>query len=198
MHLLGRELVIASHNRGKIIEFERLLAPLGLCLRNAADLGLTEPKETGTSFAENAAIKARAIAAACGKAVLADDSGLAVDALGGDPGIYSARWAGSTRDFKMAMQRIETLLAGNVNRRAKFVTALALCAPTGEIEFFTGEVAGVLVCPPRGADGFGYDPMFVPDGYTKTFAEMSSEQKARISHRGAACAELVQRYAGGG
>lgn len=193
--LLAQELVIASHNRGKIPEFARLLAPLQLTLSSAADLGLPEPEETGTTFEANAAIKARAIAEACGQICLSDDSGLAVEALGGDPGVYSARWAGEPRDFNVAMQRVETALQGKENRRAKFITVLALCWPDGAVEFFAGEVVGALVWPPRGTEGFGYDAMFVPDGYTQTFGEMPPEQKALISHRGAACTALLRRYA---
>ncbi len=192
--LAGRELVIASHNRGKLAEFTRLLAPLKLRLSSAGDLGLPEPEETGTSFAANAELKARATMAACGQIALADDSGLAVEALGGDPGVYSARWAGPERDFDLAMRRVEAALAGATNRRARFVTVLALCWPKRDLELFTGAIVGTLVWPPRGTVGFGYDPMFVPDGYALTFGEMPPEQKAAISHRGLACAELVRRY----
>ncbi|MGB4100402.1 MAG: RdgB/HAM1 family non-canonical purine NTP pyrophosphatase [Alphaproteobacteria bacterium] len=192
--LRARDLVLATHNRGKLLEFARLLAPLGARISSAADLGLPEPEETGTSFEANAELKARATMAACGKVALADDSGLAVDALGGDPGVYSARWAGPERDFSMAMQRIETALQSADNRRASFVTVLALCWPEGGVEFFRGTIAGTLIWPPRGAAGFGYDPMFVPDGQTLTFGAMTPEQKAAISHRALACAELVRRY----
>jgi len=189
----GDQLVIASHNRGKIPEFGRLLAPLGLQLSSAADYGLPEPEETGTSFAENALIKAQAAAKGTGILSLADDSGLAVTALNGDPGIYSARWAGATKDFAAAMQKIENLLVGQTDRSAKFVTVLALCYPDGTGETFVGEIHGEIVWPPRGTGGFGYDAIFQPDGYTQTFAEMSAVEKDKLSHRAQACAALLQK-----
>ncbi|MEJ0061623.1 MAG: RdgB/HAM1 family non-canonical purine NTP pyrophosphatase [Alphaproteobacteria bacterium] len=192
--LRGAELVIASHNRGKIAEFSRLLAPLAVKLVAAADLGLPEPVEDGATFSANAEIKARAIARASGKIALADDSGLAVSALGGEPGIHSARWAGPERDFGFAMRKVEDALAGQSDRDAKFITVLALCWPDGACEFFTGEVAGQLIWPPCGEGGFGYDPIFVPDGGNRTFAEMTADEKARFSHRGKACGAFVKRY----
>ncbi len=182
MRLTPGPLVVASHNPGKLREIVDLLAPFGFDVRSAAELGLPEPEETGDSFAANAALKARAAADASGLIALADDSGLAVDALGGDPGIYSARWAGPSKDFARAMQVIEgTLQAlGAVRpeqRRAHFVSVLALAHPQGGTETFEGRVDGMLVWPPRGDRGFGYDPMFLPDGHDRTFGEMSAEEK---------------------
>ena len=175
-------LVVASHNPGKLREIVDLLAPFGFDVRSAAELGLPEPEETGDSFAANAALKARAAADASGLIALADDSGLAVDALGGDPGIYSARWAGPSKDFARAMQVIEGKLQalGAVRpeqRRAHFVSVLALAHPQGGTETFEGRVDGALVWPPRGNLGFGYDPIFPPDGHDRTFGEMAAEEK---------------------
>lgn len=189
----GADIVIASHNHGKIAEFSDLLLPLNARLQSAAALGLPEPEETGQSFTANAEIKALATAKASGMIALADDSGLEVMALGGEPGIYSARWAGPHRDFKLAMARVEDGLRGQDDRRARFISVLALAWPDGYVTFFEGTVEGKLVWPPRGAKGFGYDPMFLPDGYALTFGEMSAEEKAKISHRARACAALVAR-----
>ena len=186
--------VIASHNQGKIAEFMSLLAPLPWVLTSAAALGLAEPEETGITFAANAEIKARAIGTASGQWALADDSGLEVAALAGAPGVYSARYAGADRDFQRAMQRIETELAGQTDRRAQFVTVLALYQTAQQITFFQGTVTGTLIWPPRGSGGFGYDPMFVPDGATQTFAEMAAAEKGQRSHRGAACAALRHHF----
>lgn len=185
-------LVIATHNRGKVPEFAALLAPLRLRLISAGELGLPEPEETGDSFAANALLKARAAASASGCAALADDSGLTVTALDGAPGIYSARWAGANKDFAAAMQRIETALADKADRSAAFVSVLALCWPDGTEQVFEGKIPGTLVWPPRGGHGFGYDPMFVPDGESQTFAEMTAEQKNSLSHRARACAALLR------
>ena len=175
-------LVIASHNRGKIREIHDLLEPFGFDVRSAADLGLADPEETGKTFAENAMLKAEAACRASGLPALADDSGLAVDALGGAPGIHSARWAGPERDFAQAMRNIEEKLqaAGATSadkRRAHFVSVLALARPEAETETFTGTVDGTLVWPPRGEKGFGYDPVFLPDGHERTFGEMSAAEK---------------------
>jgi XTP/dITP diphosphohydrolase len=188
--------VVASHNAGKAREILDLLAPFGIQVKSAADLRLPEPKETGATFAENAVIKARAAAAASGFPALADDSGLSVMALNGEPGIHSARWAGRNRDFSVAMQKVEDKLQqkGAVEpeqRRARFVCVLALALPDGKVETFTGRVDGTLVWPPRGDKGFGYDPVFLPDGRSRTFGEMSAEEKhgwrpggaAALSHR---------------
>src|SRR5437667_1203366 len=187
----GERLVIASHNPGKIDEIAALLRPFGVETIGAAALGLPEPEETGATFEENAELKARAAAEASGLPALADDSGLVVPALGGAPGIYSARWAGPTKDFRAAMERVHRELGGN-DRRACFVAVLALAWPDGELELFRGEVAGALVWPPRGERGFGYDPMFVPEGGRATFGEVEPAQKHRISHRARAFAKLVE------
>jgi XTP/dITP diphosphohydrolase len=186
----GDRLVVASHNPGKVVEIEALLAPYGVETVGAAALGLPEPEETGATFEENAALKARAAAEASGVLALADDSGLAVPALGGAPGIYSARWAGPQKDFRAAMARVERELADQ-DRRAYFVAVLALAWPDGEVALFRGEAHGRLVFPPRGERGFGYDPIFVPDGYDVTFGEMDPELKHRISHRARAFEKLV-------
>ena len=189
----GATLVVASHNPGKVREIEALLAPLGIATRGAAALGLPEPEETGSTFAENAALKARAAAKASGLAALADDSGLVIEALGGAPGIYSARWAGPEKDFTTAMVRIERALTekGDTDHAAKFVCALALAAPDGACEIYQGEAHGTLVFPLRGSRGFGYDPIFVADGMDKTFAEIEPAQKHAISHRARAFAKLI-------
>jgi XTP/dITP diphosphohydrolase len=186
----GERLVVASHNPGKIVEIDELLAPYGIATVGAAALGLGEPEETGASFEENAALKARVAAEASGFLAIADDSGLVVPALGGAPGIYSARWAGPAKDFSIAMERVQRELGAN-DRRAYFVAVLALAWPDGEEAMFRGEAHGRLVWPPRGDRGFGYDPMFVPDGRELTFGEMGPELKHQISHRARAFAKLV-------
>lgn len=187
----GPVLVVASHNPGKVREIKELLAPFGIETKGAAELNLPEPEETGSTFAENAALKARAAAKASGLPSLADDSGLAVTALGGAPGIYSARWAGEKKDFSAAMQRVERELQGKQDRSAKFVCALALAAPGGEMQIFEGEVHGQLVFPPRGNKGFGYDPIFIADGMNETFGEIDPALKHSISHRARAFEKLV-------
>jgi XTP/dITP diphosphohydrolase len=187
----GERLAVASHNLGKVVEIRALLKPFGVATVGAAALGLPEPEETGATFEENAALKARAAAERSGLVSLADDSGLVVPALGGAPGIYSARWAGPDKDFSHAMERVQREL-GDGDRRAHFVAVLALAWPDGEIACFRGEVHGRLVWPPRGERGFGYDPMFVPDGYETTFGEIDPDEKHRISHRARAFEKLVQ------
>lgn len=187
----GGLLVIASHNAGKVREIRDLLAPFGADVVAAGDLGLDEPEETGQDFRANAEIKALAAARASGHPALADDSGLVVNALGGAPGIYSARWAGPDRDFAKAMAVVEEKLTQSSDRRANFTCALSLAWPDGHIETFEEVVDGRLVWPPRGARGFGYDPMFVPDGFDITFGEMAPEQKHEISHRARAFGKLV-------
>lgn len=180
-----KTIVVASHNAGKIREIQDLIGPLGFTAKSAADLNFVEPDETGTTFEENATIKALASAIASGLPALSDDSGLVVDALGGDPGVYTANWAETadgTRDFAMAMRKVETALenAGATSpesRSARFVSVLCLAWPDGHIELFRGEVEGTVVWPPRGTQGFGYDPVFQPQGYELTFGEMSAEQK---------------------
>ncbi|MEH3108072.1 MAG: RdgB/HAM1 family non-canonical purine NTP pyrophosphatase [Sphingomonas fennica] len=192
--LAAGKLVIASHNEGKVREIGELLAGRGLDVVSAASLGLPEPEETGTSFAANAELKARAAADLSGLPSLADDSGLAVEALGGDPGIYSARWAGEAKDFDMAMRLVHEKVeaAGpEAGHDAHFVCALSLCWPDGHIETFEGRVDGTLCWPPRGLNGFGYDAMFVPLGAGQSFGEMEPDAKHAISHRADAFAKLV-------
>ncbi len=188
------KLVIASHNKGKIVEIRELLAPYGVEPVSAGDLDLPEPEETGTTFVANAELKALAAADLSGLPALADDSGLCVEALGGDPGIFSARWGGPQKDFDMAMRLVEDRLGETPNapRDAHFVCALALAWPDGHVEWFEGRVDGTLVWPPRGTQGHGYDPMFRPNGYDTTFAEMDSDAKSGISHRGDAFRQLVK------
>ena len=183
-------LVIASHNPGKVEEIGALLARFAIGVVSAGALGLPEPEETGDSFEANAALKARASAEAGGLPALADDSGLVVPALGGAPGIYSARWAGPAKDFRGAMARVHREL-GDRDRSASFVAVLALAWPDGGMELFRGEVAGHLVWPPRGERGFGYDPLFVPEGRSLTFGEMDPVAKHQISHRARAFAKLA-------
>lgn len=178
---IGDRLVIATHNAGKLREIRQLLEPYGVCASSAAELGLPEPEETGSTFEENALLKAAAAAAATELPALADDSGLCVQALDGAPGIYSARWAGGSKDFAGAMERIERELAAKAgpgaSRRAWFISVLALAWPDGSSRIFEGRVDGDLVWPPRGELGFGYDPIFLPDGQDRTFGEMTSEEK---------------------
>jgi XTP/dITP diphosphohydrolase len=193
----GNCLVIASHNPGKVKEIAALVQPFGVAVMAAGALGLAEPEETGSSFAENAALKARAAATASGRPALADDSGLVVPALDGAPGIYSARWAGAEKDFRVAMEKVEKALAGKDDRRAHFACALALAWPDGHVELFEGTVHGTLVWPPRGERGFGYDPIFRADGHDETFGEMEPAQKHRISHRARAFRLLVDGCFGG-
>jgi len=185
-------LVIASHNVGKVREIAELLAPFGTEVVAAAALGLPEPEETEASFAGNARLKAEAAARGSGLPALADDSGLCVAALGGAPGIHSARWAGADKDFALAMARIERELGESPDRRAWFVCALALAAPGQPTRVFEGRVDGSLVFPPRGARGFGYDPIFIAAGETLTFGEMDPARKHAISHRARAFAQLVR------
>lgn len=189
----GTTLVVASHNPGKVREIKELLAPFGIVTKGAAELGLPEPEETETTFTGNAALKARTAANTSGLPALADDSGLAVAALGGAPGIYSARWAGEAKDFGFAMQRIERELneKNAKDYSAKFVCALALGEPGKAPEIFEGEVHGHLVFPPRGIRGFGYDPIFVADGMSETFGEIEPARKHAMSHRARAFAKLV-------
>ena len=188
----GGRLVVASHNAGKVREIRELLTPFAANVISAAELGLPEPEETGTTFRENAELKARAAAAAAQLPALADDSGFAVDALGGAPGLYSARWAGPTKDFAMAMRRVEAELKGKSDARAHFICALALAWPDGDCETFEGAVHGHVTFPPRGTKGFGYDPIFIADGYCITFAEMEPAAKHAISHRAQAFRQLVE------
>jgi len=187
----GGQLIVASHNEGKVAEITALLAPFSLDVVSAASLGLAEPEETGTSFIENAELKARDACLAADLPALADDSGLAIAALSGAPGIYSARWAGPSKDFAAAMQRVEHAVAGQRNRDARFICALSLSWPDGHCETFEGRVDGTLVWPPRGNHGFGYDPIFLPTNATETFGEMDPDAKHAISHRANAFRQLI-------
>jgi XTP/dITP diphosphohydrolase len=189
----GGRLVIASHNKGKVAEIETLLGPFGAEVISAGALGLPEPEETGLTFRDNALLKAHAAAQAANAPALADDSGLAVTALNGQPGIYSARWGGEARDFDFAMRRVNEEIGNNRDRSAHFVCALALAWPDGHAECVEGVVLGHLVWPPRGSRGFGYDPMFVANGKTETFGEMNANLKHAISHRADAFHQLVAR-----
>ncbi|MEX1250786.1 MAG: RdgB/HAM1 family non-canonical purine NTP pyrophosphatase [Hyphomonas sp.] len=190
--LVPGRLLAATHNKGKVEELKALFEPHGFNVVSALDLGLEEPEETEATFTGNALLKARAAMRACGLPALSDDSGLAVTALGGEPGIYSARWAGEPRDFYRAMQRVEDALkaSGSADRSAKFVCALAVVWPDGQEAVFEGEVHGQLVWPPRGDRGFGYDPVFVATGETITFGEMDPERKHAMSHRAEAVKKL--------
>lgn len=186
--IAGR-LVIATHNPGKLAEMRDLLAIYGVDAISAGELGLPEPEETGTTFRANARIKAEAAAKASQQPAFADDSGLTVDALNGDPGIYSARWAGPDKDFRFAMNTIQTLLIergakADAHRRGHFVSALCIAWPDGHTEEFEATVDGTLVWPPRGTLGFGYDPLFKPDGHDRTFGEMPAEEKHGLPPRG--------------
>jgi len=201
MSRLTGKIVIATHNLGKLAEMQRLLAPFGLECVSAGDLGLAEPKETGTTFIENALIKARFAAVASGLPALADDSGLCVQALGGRPGVYTADWAerqwyegAEGRDWFLAMGKVEGLLCEHgpdVGRAAHFACVLALAWPDGVDAVYEGRVDGKMSWPPRGRLGFGYDPVFVPNGYDQTFAELDPSVKHAISHRADAFAKLV-------
>ena len=201
--LAGR-LVIATHNPGKLEEMRELLTPFGIDTVSAGELGLPEPAEDGTTFKENARLKARAAATSYGSPAFADDSGLAVDALGGEPGIYSARWAGPDKDFQAAMQAVEERLRERgahapSQRKAQFVCALCLAWPDRHVEEFEAAVQGTLIWPPRGENGFGYDPMFLPDGHALTFGEMTHLEKhglppagKGLSHRARAFLKLAE------
>lgn len=203
-----KTIVVASHNAGKIREIEDLIGPFGFSAKSAAELKFEEPDETGTTFEENATIKALASAKASGLPALSDDSGLVIDALDGAPGVYTANWAekeDGTRDFSMAMEKVEKALADKGitetrDRTARFVSVLCLAWPDGHTELFRGEVEGHVVWPPRGTQGFGYDPVFQPDGYETTFGEMSAEEKhgwkpgdaTALSHRARAFKRFVE------
>ena len=187
------KIVIASHNAGKVSEIADLLEPLGVSIVSAGEAGLPEPEETGKTFIENAELKAKAAASVSGLPALADDSGLSVSALGGAPGIYSARWAGENKDFKNAMKRVADalLMSGHYDKTAHFHCALSLCWPDGACETFEGILAGELIWPAKGDRGFGYDPMFVPNGYTQSFGEMDPDTKHAMSHRSIAFQKLL-------
>jgi len=196
--------VVATHNKGKLVEMRELLGLHGVEAVSAGELNLPEPEETGMTFAANARIKACAAAQGSGLPALADDSGLVVDALDGAPGIYSARWAGEAKDFRHAMEKVEGMLRERdaftpERRKAHFVSVLCVAWPDGHVEEFEGKVDGMLVWPPRGEKGFGYDPMFLPDGFDLTFGEMTAEQKhglppkgQGLSHRARAFLKLAE------
>jgi XTP/dITP diphosphohydrolase len=191
----SEKLVIASHNPGKVSEIRALLKPLRIDVVGADDLGLIEPEETGKTFTENAKLKARIASEASCLPALADDSGMAVSALGGAPGIYSARWAGPKKDFSAAIKRVNDalLLTGSSDRSCSFICVLSLAWPDGHIESFEGSVSGTAVFPPRGGNGFGYDPIFQPIGYDLTFGEMMPQDKHAMSHRAHAFSQLLEQ-----
>lgn len=186
-----KKLVLATHNKGKVAEIADLLKPYGVDVVSAGDLDLPEPDETETTFIGNAALKARAAAAASGLPALADDSGLCVNGLNGAPGVYSANWAGPGKNFIPAMERVQEELGDNPDRSAFFVSVLALAWPEGDIVTAEGRVDGTLVWPLRGEGGFGYDPMFMPEGDTRTFGEMAMDEKKKYSHRARAFEDLI-------
>lgn len=188
----GDTLVIATRNEGKIREIKALLGHLQLKILMASDFGAEDPEETGATFQENASLKAKAHAHVSGFAALADDSGLVIPALNGQPGIHTARWAGPEKDFKRAMERVRKELEGIADRRAHFVCALALALPTGEVYLAEGKAHGSLVFPPRGTKSFGYSPIFVPDGYDQTYGEMDPGLKNQISARRKALDQLLE------
>jgi XTP/dITP diphosphohydrolase len=196
--ITGR-LVVATHNPGKLVEMKQLLAPYGIDAISAGDMGLHEPEESGTTFRANARIKADAAAKASGLPAFADDSGLVVDALDGAPGILSARWAGADKNFGRAMETIEEKLrqrgaTSPGRRKAHFVSALCVAWPDGHVEEFEGRIDGTLVWPPRGDKGFGYDPMFLPDGHARTFGEMASEEKHGLPPRGVGLSHRARAF----
>lgn len=189
----GQELVVATHNRGKLAEFRALFGTRVPVLSCAADFALPSPEETGTTFLENAALKARFVAEKTGKPALADDSGLCVNALAGAPGVYSADWAGEPRDFARAMQRLQDALGSAADRSAYFVSCLVLCWPDGHCESVEGRAEGSIVWPPRGAGGHGYDPVFLPCGYDRTYGMISEDEKNAISHRAAGFRMMMEK-----
>ncbi len=183
-----KKIVLASHNQGKIKELREMLAPLAIEVVSAAELNLPEVEETGTTFVENATLKAKTLANLSGLPCLADDSGLCVNALGGRPGLFSARYAAG--NYPAAFERLNAELAGKDDHSAYFICLIALCQPSGKTEIFEGRMNGVIADKPRGV-GFGYDPIFIPDGYNCTVGELSSEEKNKISHRGNAMRKLL-------
>ena len=196
--LSGSKLVVASHNLGKVREIADLIAPWNLEAVSVGQLGLPEPDETEVTFEGNALLKARAAARGAGLPALADDSGLCVEALDGAPGIYSARWAGPGKDFSLAMNEVQRRLeaSGSSSRAAWFICALAIAWPDGTEASFLGRIDGQLVWPPRGTRGFGYDPMFIPEGHSLTFGEMDPSEKHAMSHRARAFRKFVEACLG--
>lgn len=191
---IPHRIVIATHNAGKLREFSALLRPYVKEIVSSGELGLPSPEETGATFAENAILKAKAAALASGTLALADDSGLCVTALGGKPGIHSARWAEPKNNFPFAMKRIQKELGAAKDRSAYFICILALCWPDGSCETVEGRIDGTIAKAPSGTHGHGYDPIFVPQGYGITFAAMDEDEKNRISHRGSATRKMVERF----
>lgn len=192
----GDELIFATHNKGKLAEVREILKGFPFTLSSTADFDLPEPEETGTTFLQNATIKALEIARATGKPAIADDSGLCVHALGGDPGVYSADWAFTDdggRDFDMAMDKVIAALGDAADRSAHFVSCLVLAWPDGHVESVEGYVHGTIVWPKRGAGGHGYDPIFMPEGFDKTFGELSAEVKNKISHRAQSFEMMIEK-----
>ncbi len=187
-----KKIVIASHNKGKVREIGELLAPLGMRVVSAGEMNVDEPEETGSTFAENAILKAENTAAKTGLPALADDSGLAIPALGGAPGIYSARWAGADKDFASAFARIQKELPTANGAAAYFICSLCLVIPGAKPQIFEGRIDGTLTFPPRGEHGFGYDPIFIPEGYDITFAQMDAAKKHSMSHRARAFEKFVK------
>jgi len=192
MKFTGKELLIATKNKGKVVEIEKMLSKYGISLSSAADLDITEPEETGSTFIANAELKARYYGKDANMPALADDSGLCIEALDGKPGVHSARYASELGGFENAMQKLGEELDANPNKKAKFVCALALYLPeSSEIFSFEGEINGTLTFPARGDHGFGYDPIFIPNGYDKTFAEIDKDIKQKISHRADAFEKFI-------
>jgi len=187
-----KKLVLATHNKGKVAEMSAMLAPYGVEVTSAGELGLPEPAETENTFVGNALIKARAASGATGLPCLADDSGLCVNALNGDPGVYSADWAGNPRDFNVAMQKVHDALGDATDRSAYFISVFALVIPDGIEQIFEGRCNGQIVWPPRGTGGLGYDPFFMADGETRTFGEMTLDEKAKYSHRARAFEKFLR------
>ncbi|MBI3441372.1 MAG: RdgB/HAM1 family non-canonical purine NTP pyrophosphatase [Proteobacteria bacterium] len=194
----GAELVVATHNNGKMREFAAMFAEHPCKLYSAADFNLESPEETGTTFIDNALLKARFVAKATGKIALADDSGMCVEALDGAPGVYSADWAEveGGRDFNRAIKKVHDAMGDHPNKKAKFVSVLALCWPDGHCETAEGFAHGQIVWPPRGSHGHGYDPIFMPDGYHNTYAEMDPTEKNKISHRAASFRQMMEKCFG--
>ncbi len=192
--IIKSKLIIASHNEGKVNEISQLLKPFDITCVSAGEMGLPEPEENGSTFEENSRIKALSATSLSQQVSLSDDSGLCVNALGGEPGVLSARWAGSDKNFVKASELIKEKLLNKDDYRAKFVCVLTLAWPDMYSETFRGEVSGKLTFPPKGNNGFGYDPIFIPDGYNKTFGEMNNEIKDTISHRALAFSKLIEAY----
>ena len=192
--ILKKNLVIASHNQGKVSEINELFETYEINLIPVSNFKLKEPVENGISFRENALIKARAASKQTGYIAIGDDSGLCINALNGNPGIFSARWAGPKKDFELAINRVKTALKGKTDNAAQFICGLALVWPDGHEDYFEGNVEGIIKFPPKGKNGFGYDPIFYPNGYNKTFSEFSLIEKNKITHRTKAFLKLASKY----